>query len=141
MRMNVRNEKPPMWHAIDNAFNIGDRPIIFAWGTTIYNPNNGKVTRELMEHEEVHGARQLSYGSDTPGERIVKWWERYIADPEFRLAEEIPAHRIEYQAFCRRHGDRNARAKYLAMLAGRMSGQLYGGVITAIQARERILLG
>lgn len=133
--MRIVNERPPMWALINATFGIGDRPVIFCWGDTIYNPHGGSVTRELMKHEEIHSEQQ-GPNEDT----IIAWWERYLVDPAFRYGQELPAHRAEYRAFCKRHGDRNARAKYLTTVARRLCGPLYGNLVSISEARERILL-
>lgn len=134
--MRVLAEKPPIWDRIVAAFPHVDRQpgIIFAWGTRVYMPFGGTLTRELAAHERTHGQRQLKMGLDA-------WWDRYLADPDFRYAEEAPAHRAEYWAFCRREADRKARAWFLEQVAQRLSGPLYGGVTTLDQARRCILTG
>lgn len=131
--MKIILDRPPMWEQINATFGIGNKPIIFSWGNIIYNPNGGKVTRELHAHEEIHGARQ---GLEESG--IVAWWERYLIDPAFRLEEELPAHRAEYLAYTRRHG--GGREKYLLAIARRLCGPLYGNLLTMADARTRILI-
>jgi hypothetical protein len=69
---------------------------------------------------------------------IEAWWTRYLADPEFRLAEEIPAHRAEYKTFCSRVRDYQARMRFGRAIAERLGGPLYGGLITPAEARKRI---
>lgn len=132
--MRIANERPPMWDEINKTFNIGTRPVIFTWGQVIYNPNGGKVTPVLIAHEEIHAERQGPFE-----EGIVAWWKQYLVDPGFRLKEETPAHRAEYLAFCKRHADRNARARYLGAVAARLCGPLYGNIVDIKTARERIL--
>ena len=133
--MRILIERPPMWEQIDKAFGIGKQPVIFCWGQFIYNPNGGKVTRELHAHEEIHSARQGPFE-----EGIKAWWGRYLIDPAFRLEEELPAHRAEYRAFCKRHASSTARQRYLTMVAERLCGPLYGNLIDLSQARDRIML-
>lgn len=133
--MRVINERPPMWEQIDAAFKIGRNPIIFCWGQAIYNPNGGKVTRELIAHEEIHAERQGPFEAG-----IKAWWEQYLVDPAFRLEEELPAHRAEYKAFCKRHGSSTGRARYLGIVASRLCGPLYGSLLDLGTARDRIIL-
>jgi hypothetical protein len=131
--MIVRCERPPLFEEIDAAFHIKGRPIIFAWGTTIFNPLGGRITPELMAHESVHGFRQ---GTDIEG-----WWRRYIADETFRLEEEIPAHVAEYQEFCKRNVNgraRNNRRLYLHHVASRLASPLYGKMVSYDDARRII---
>jgi hypothetical protein len=129
--MRVVMDKPPMFDEIRAAFNLTGRSVIFAWGDTIYNPYGGKITPELFAHEAVHGERQ---GSDVEG-----WWRRYIVDPQFRLAEEIPAHIVEYQTLLANAGhNRAARRKYLGYVARRLCSPLYGSLIGLDLAKEQL---
>ena len=130
--MKIIHDYPPMIDEIDAAFNIRGQTIIFAWGDTIYSPTGWNPPPELHAHEEVHGQRQ--------GDDIEGWWKKYIADPEFRLEEEIIAHRAEYQHFAKRN-DRPARRRALRRIAKRLCSSLYGKVITFKKARERLLEG
>lgn len=132
--MKIVKDHPPIYGLIVEAFPDAARPgVIFCWGDTIFNPSGNPVSPELRAHEAVHSKRQ---GNDIEG-----WWRRYIADPEFRLAEELPAHRREYWTFCRRHGNRNQRGAFLDSAAGRLSGPLYGGVLSPEKAKAAILTG
>jgi len=122
-----------LWELINAKFNVDGKPVIFCWGQTIHNPERIKVTRELVEHEKIHGARQ-GIGPD-----IEAWWRRYIAEPSFRFQEELPAHRAEYHAFCKRHGSQERRAQYLDCVAAKLASPLYGELVTATEARHAIL--
>jgi hypothetical protein len=109
---------PPNYSEILGVFpHIADQAILFAYGDIIYNPKGVFVPEELVAHEAVHGARQ--------GTEVTAWWDSYLESPEFRLLEEIPAHRAEYNAFCKAVKDRNKRARYAHAVASRLSGKLY----------------
>jgi hypothetical protein len=119
--MQIVVDFPPNYAEINAAFGLERRGAraIFAWGDRIFNPHAINVVPCLIAHEQVHGARQ---GADVDG-----WWRRYIDDPAFRLAEEIPAHAAEYHVLVGAHGNnRNARRQYLARIASRMAAPLYG---------------
>lgn len=123
---------PPLIDEIDAAFRVKGKEVIFAWGTTIFNPQGIAVPPELMAHEAVHATRQ--------GDDIAGWWRKYIADPALRLAEEIPAHIAEYQELCRIRrpkwtSERNMRRTYSAHVAKRLAAPLYGNLITAGEAK------
>lgn len=120
---------PPNYHDINRAFDVRGKPIIFAYGDTIYNPSRIKLPPQLIAHEAVHQARQ---GNNPRG-----WWERYIAEPAFRLDEEIPAHIAEYKVMA----DRADCEIYLFRIAGRLASPLYGSLISAERARAVILHG
>ncbi len=103
---------------------------IFAWDDTIYNPGGGPLSPALIAHEEVHFTQQAG--------KPKSWWRKFLKSPEFRLQQELPAHRTEYQAFCQRFKDRNARAIYLNALGLRLSHPMYGKIITAADAMQEI---
>ena len=111
---------PPLYDEIAMAFSLRlDQDIIFSWGDRLYVPwrkatmsrEDSIVAPELIAHEAVHGERQGS------GQEILNWWRRYIEDREFRLQEEIPAHRAEYQ-YILEHGNRQQRRSALSHLHG-----------------------
>lgn len=119
-----------MYDELDAVFHVrGKKGVVFTFGDAIYVPDGHPVAPALQAHEEVHCARQPDPAS---------WWRRYIDDPEFRLAEEIPAHRAEYRFICNEYRDRNLRAQLLHALANRLSGPLYGSLIKASDARRMI---
>lgn len=136
--MKVVVAPPPMFDEIDAVFHVKGKPVIFAWGDTIYAPQGGPVSEALQAHEAVHGARQ---SNDIEG-----WWRRYMTDPAFRLAEEIPAHRAEYRWHAAQpnahqavKGFRSRLAFHEADIARRLSGPLYGAMISNARARTEIL--
>ena len=131
--MQISFNRPPMFDAIDAEFKIANKSVIFAWGHTIYNPQRVQIPPALIAHEAVHGQRQ--------GKDIELWWERYIKDLEFRLAEEIPAHIAEYRKLLEHNDNRRARRFYLKQTAKRLAHPLYGNLITVAKARETLIKG
>lgn len=127
--MKVVVARPPLFDLISVRFNVAGRAVFYAWGDTIYNPGGVTIPPELMAHEAVHGRRQ---GSDVEG-----WWRRYIDDPKFRLAEEIPAHVEEYRLICQT-GGRHERRAGLVNVARRLSSPLYGRLISLDEAKRVI---
>lgn len=123
-----------MYDEIDRAFNVRGKPVIFAWGDKIYNPLGIGISPELKVHESVHGNRQGG------AERNIRaWWERYLVDPEFRLTEELPAHRGEYRWLCSRTRDRNLRHDYLVRVSAKLASPLYGNLVGLTEARRLLL--
>ena len=123
---------PPNYAQILARFPQADRPgVIFSYGDKIFNPSNANIPREIMEHEAIHGERQTERGIDA-------WWEQYMADALFCLDEEIHAHHAEYRACVKRHGHRN---QDMRRIATRLSGALYGYLLTYEQAKHAILTG
>ncbi|MGY4295389.1 hypothetical protein ACVWXN_003484 [Bradyrhizobium sp. i1.4.4] len=136
--MKIVKAFPPNFGAINAAFNVRGKPVIFCYGDRIYNPAGVVVGADLVAHESVHSKRQEAY---TGG--VTAWWDRYIADAEFRLAEEIPAHQAEFAYWCQRkdadqpvRGFRSFRDLHLSQIAHRLSGALYGGLIGLSEARH-----
>lgn len=127
--MKVLTLFPPNYGAINKAFNIRGKPVIFTYGQTIFNPSRIKITPELMVHEEVH-CRQQGSDPDT-------WWLDYIDNAEFRLREELEAHRAEY-AFMRAQLDGKAVSRALHLIASRLCSPMYGGMIDYDEAARRI---
>jgi hypothetical protein len=124
---------PPRYKELDARFQVRGRPVIFTFGLVVHNPGRIKISPELMVHEGVHSKRQ---GADVDG-----WWTDYIADPLFRLCEEMPAHIAEYADVCNRFSIHKAQQRALHLIAARISGPLYGGMIDYREARERIESG
>jgi len=134
--MRVIYEYPPNIEELDATFHIKGKPILFTYGDAIYCPDRSVfITPELYAHEQIHSNRQTS---DRP--TIEKWWERYLVDSEFRLNEELLAHRAEYKKYCDNNKDRNKRSLFLNSIAGRLASSMYGNVVTPNKAR-RIILG
>jgi len=128
--MQIVHDYPPVWDEIRVAFpGVARFRPIFAWGPLIYNPFKIDVAPALIAHEEVHGERQMP---DVKG-----WWRRYMDDMDFRLAEEIPAHVVEYQFMCRT-GPRQARRRALKEVSLKLASPLYGKLLTRSMAADRI---
>ena len=125
----IRSEWPPNIKAIRAVLPVTERNV-FAWAGIIYAPGGGWLGPALIAHERVHFEQQ--------GRNPVRWWKKYLKDPEFRLAQEIPAHMAEYAEFCRLNRDRNAQSRFLHVLGKRLSAPMYGGLITAADARKQI---
>lgn len=144
--MKIIKAYPPLYSRIVEAFPyIKGRPgILFAWGDRLYYPNPTTKAQDLPvwieAHEEVHGKRQMENFSDYYQEAIEDWWDKYIADPEFRLQEEIPAHQAEWRAYRDTFPENSPfdPCPYLTRVAERLSGPLYGNLISYEEARKVI---
>ena len=73
----ISNEYPPNYEEIKKAFNLV-KGVVFTYGNTIYNPDNIKINKLLLEHEKVHIRQQ--------GTNPEEWWKRYLIDKDFVLA-------------------------------------------------------
>ncbi|MFA6267668.1 MAG: hypothetical protein WC670_18370 [Pseudolabrys sp.] len=129
--MRVSKGFPPMYSEIHRVFNVRGKPILFAWGDTIFAPPPaGPLTPALHAHEGVHGLRQMAHSGGPAG-----WWRAYIDDPRFRLFEEVPAHQAEYR-WHELHSGRHGRDQALESIARRLSSPLYGSLVTFEQAKK-----
>ena len=129
MTQQIVMANPPMIDQIDKRFGVKNRTgIIYSWGDKIYNPSGVVISPQLIAHESVHGLRQ--------GEKIAEWWEQYIDDPKFRLAEEIPAHQAEYEYLVTHAPSRQLRRAALKQTAQRLAAPLYGRMITVAKAKR-----
>ena len=134
--MNVLVSKPPNYDEVVARFPFArNQGVIFTYGQTIYNPSDISISAALKCHESVHAQRQ---GEDEEG--IREWWRRYLDEPMFRFEEELLAHRAEYRAF--KGWEKNPRkvAQELESIAARLSGPLYGNVLTLAKARRLIVV-
>jgi hypothetical protein len=116
--LKIVRDFPPNILEIDAHFHcIGDS-VLYAYGDTIYNPKGIHVPNFLLAHETIHMMRQMT---TTP----EAWWTKYIEDEEYRYAEELAAHRVEFAVLSQQIADRNARAKLLMLTAARLTAPLY----------------
>ena len=123
-------KEAPNLQLLKDTFGVSEGDIIIAYGDKIYSPNK-QITHDLLVHEMVHCERQ-GYN-----ERIAeRWWERYMLDKEFRLAEEILAYRQQYLYCCRVYTDRNRRHKILHSLAKELAHERYGKLCSHSEAMQ-----
>lgn len=117
---------PPNYDQIVAA--VGPLPpsVVFAYGDAVYSPSGAELPADLVAHEEVHLRQQAEIG----GPEV--WWERYLADRDFRLEQELEAYRVQI-AF---HGDRAARRACFRRVARDLARPMYGSLVSAEQARR-----
>lgn len=116
---------PPNYELIKKKFNPSDE-FVFTYGDTVYVPSGVKIPEHLKAHEQVHIEQQ----KENPDE----WWDKFIKDRDFRLAQEIKAYRAEYQFFCLKEDNKRKRYNQLFRMALYLSGDAYGRMLTMPQA-------
>jgi len=123
---------PPNYPKILAAFPAAEktRGVIFAYGSTIFNRDGVTLEQPIVAHELVHLDQQKKIG-------VEVWWDRYIAEPDFRYLEELQAHQVEY-FWATQTANRNVRRAYLSVIAKRLSSPLYGSVVTLAAAKKAI---
>lgn len=134
--MTIARTLPPNIDEIDKVFpgvkrDASRRGILFAYGTTIYNPRGLTVPIELIAHECTHANQQIG--------GVEKWWKDYLGDKDFRFAMELEAHRVEYRQFVFDHPARAFRRRYMKFCSERLSGPLYGNIVKKDEAKRLIL--
>lgn len=129
--MEIVHDYPPNYADIIKVFPQAiNREVVFAYGDIIYNPLKVAIPPEIIIHENVHRLRQEEYGG------ADAWWQKYLTDLNFRLMEELLAHRAEYQALCERVPNRKMRRGCLKYVAKKLASPLYGGLISAKLAEK-----
>ena len=123
--MEIIIDRPPIYDEAAKIFPLEGREI-FAYGNKIYNPGGFDIPGWLVAHEMVHEEQQ---DGDPEG-----WWDHYLAEPEFRLDQELAAHIAEYQSYCKHNRDRNKQVHYRMVVARKLAAPLYGGLITKGEA-------
>ena len=122
---------PPIYSKLSEVFRLHERrDVVFSFGPKLFNPYGVFVPDEIIAHEAIHGARQGESLNDIHG-----WWKRYMADPTFRLVEEIHAHRAECQ-WLLEHNTRRRRRAAIKQVAAKLAAPLYGSLVTPSQARK-----
>jgi hypothetical protein len=136
----ILRDRPPNYAAIVAAFPVlaHRRGILFCYGDAIHNPDGITVTPALHAHEAAHAERQRGLFTDLGPDAPEGWWSHYLANPQFRLGEELIAHRAEWAHFLNEGHGRKERRAYLAQIASRLASPLYGGLVTSAQAKRMI---
>lgn len=130
--MKVIHSYPPNYEQIIQAIpDVKNTPtIIFAYGDTLYIPSGATIDDHYMVHEEAHGAEQLQMGVDV-------WWEHYLAEPRFRLEQELIAYRAQYKDLEANY-PRHIRKATLVKISKDLSGAMYGKIVDKNKARQLI---
>lgn len=127
----VYGEYPPIFDRIKEVFPLAGKTTIFAFGDKIYVPGADTIDPEILAHERVHCERQLKIG-------VLEWWAMYLQDKNFRLNEEVLAHRVEYSFLRGLFPGREKRNAILCHVAGKLAHPLYGRMVTMKYAKELV---
>jgi len=125
-------EKPPVFQACVDKFGISwNGGVIFTYGDTIHC--KFRVGPQKIAHEKVHIKQQFAYG-------VEAWWDRYLADEQFRLEQELEAYKAEISwvyTKCRYIG---LRARIFDAIVADLSSFMYGKIVTPEEARKLLNL-
>lgn len=124
---------PPIMERAVAKFGEPCREAIFCWGYEIRNPADISIDDFLVVHERVHSIRQHEIG-------IEEWWERYLTDDDFRIEEEVLAHRAEYEHRIGKHQAQHRRMRrfYMNQTIERVRNPMYRYRLSAGDARRRL---
>ena len=132
--MKVSFNTPPNWETVSKKFDLkSDDKIFYTYGDCIYSPAKIIPTDDLIRHEETHGDQQ-----EHNEESAKIWWEKYLHDPDFRVAQETEAYGAQYRFICEKYKQRDIRAKYMHHFAKSLSGPIYGHCISYSEATKQI---
>ncbi len=131
--MVINGGNPPNIDEIAKVFDLNGKSPVFTYGDILFNPSGGHIDAPLMTHEEVHAVQQAGGPKE--------WWDKYLVDPQFRLAQEVIAYHQQYNHFCRNKKDILRREEFLARVARDLSSDLYGNICTFDKARGYIITG
>lgn len=122
---------PPNYHKIIKVIPAvrQNNHIVFTYGDTLYNPSGSEIPRDLLAHELVHVEQQ---GDDPEG-----WWDRFLAEPDFRFHQELVAYRKQYK-YAQKHYTRKVKMLVLDHIANSIAGGMYGQRYTYKNAKELI---
>lgn len=125
--MKITHEKPEIYETLRAKFGIDwNKGIIITYKGNIYCKTD--ISEDLVVHESVHIKQQ----SEDP-----EWWDKYLADINFRLAQEVEAYRAQYN-FIKENYDRNTRRNALKRIASDLSSSIYGNIISFEDAKNII---
>lgn len=118
-------EYPPNIRSIEARFGPRRHGTIYTYAPFVYVPSGVPLTPSLEAHEAVHLRQQ--------GTKPKPWWNRYLQDDAFRLAQELEAHRAEWRALGRVK-DRARRHRHRIAVARRLASPLYGSMMSVSDA-------
>jgi len=130
----IKKTKPLIFPLLKIFFPACDfENVAIVWGDTIYCKS--EISEDLKEHELTH-IRQ-NKGSKFWG---LIWWIKYILSKKFRLSQELEAYQNQYR-FAKKNYRKEIAQNLLNIIAGDLSGELYGNIISFEDAINKIKNG
>lgn len=122
------NQIPPIYEECKKAFGASwDRGVVITYGDTIYCKFD--ISEDLKIHEAVHVRQQSELG-------IKEWWDKYLVDGEFRLAQETEAYQAQIK-WANENYNRSKRKELRKHIIKCMT-TLYGDMCTKEEAEKLI---
>lgn len=129
MDVKVSTEKPPCFDNLVVWLGFIPATAIFTYGDTIYNPNNVKLSDQLIVHEQVHMKQQGFNDADA-----ALWWGKFMRDEKFRIDQEAEAYAEQYAFLCHYIKAKQQRFDLLMQLSRILAGPLYGHAVPYVEA-------
>lgn len=129
--MKLKKELPPNYEEIIKTLNPNEHTV-FTYGDTLYAPHitdDKQIEDHLWIHEETHEQQQKN---------PVEWWNRYLADPDFRLEQELEAYGKQYAFVCKKNLNAKIKKLFLEHIAADLCSPIYGGLLTQGEAESKI---
>jgi hypothetical protein len=146
--MRIVIDWPPNFDLIASALPNAAKEFTYCYGDTIYNPSGKHIPIDQQFHEWVHMNQQEREGDPD------LWWNKYLIDADFRLAQEMEAYCEQYQYAKekilaadtmaagegkRLGGGKNNLLKWIReSMAMALSGEAYGSLISFARAESAI---
>ena len=132
IEVKILNTPPPkkIMKRANRQFGVTFETTTFTYGECIHT-SNPNPTLDLIDHEKVHVKQQTEMGKD-------EWWDKYFADPKFRLEQELPAYQKQFKTVQVIVKDRNMQTRILWNLALDLSGPMYGKIMLHSDAMRLI---
>lgn len=123
---------PPNYELIVKTINPTPETI-FTYGNKIYAPNlpEGQGLEDhLLIHELMHSEQQ--------GDDPDAWWNRYLEDTDFRLAQELECYAHQFNCVNKKAIPYKVKRIFLERIAGDLSSPLYGNLLSQPEAESKI---
>lgn len=132
--MEIVHALPPNYEKIAAAFKLelSGKSAVFTYGYKLYNPSGLELPEHLLVHENVHAVQQKG-----TAEGAEEWWDKFIADPAFRVEQELEAYGAQYAYAKQMFTPKNATL-LLNSIASDLSSAAYGNVLSYGQAASKI---
>lgn len=124
----ISHEIPSIYPRLKEKFGIEwDRSVIITQFPFVHCKIPLTATKTV--HEATHLRQQEEIG-------VMKWWDRYINEPDFRLSQELEAYLEEANFVREMFSDRNLRYRLIYDMARQLSSRMYGSIISFEEARK-----
>lgn len=133
--MEIKNEYPPNWEKIKSVFPVESAEVVMVYDGVLYNPFKLQLRDDIVHHEEIHAKQQENFKAK--GGTMDQWWEKYVADPKWRVEVEAAAYGKQVKFIRQRQGEARA-AMAIQSFSKFLSGPVYGEAIDKMTAFEKI---